>query len=391
MTLTPVQTPARLVHVAPDITPASGSSHTAIPRLCGLLARSGFDVELLTTHSHDAPPHREERDGCRIVSGPRNRLTAGLGASDWLLAEAGRLLGDAGLLHVHGMWRLCAVDALQWAHGRKLSTVLSPMGNLAPSALRQSRFRKMAFWHLWQARALRGVTCYHATSELEHDHLRALGIRQPIAVIPLGVDIPDLLPRKPAGSASRTVLFLGRVSPIKNLPALIRAWREVQGEVGEARLRIVGPDDRGHVGALRRLADELGAQRVTFEHGAWDRDRDRAYQEADIVVLPSLCESYGLVVAEALAQARPVIASTGAPWQALQREGCGWWVEPTPAAIAQALREALGEADERLVAMGSRGRKLAERDLGWESCMARFDALYRWILGGGAVPDFVST
>lgn len=161
--------------------------------------------------------------------------------------------------------------------------------------------------------------------------------------------------------------------------------------MGDARLRIVGPDDRGHPAALRRLADELGVQRIAFEHGAWDRDGDLAYQSAHILVLPSFCESYGLVVAEALAQARPVIASTGAPWQALQREGCGWWVEPTPVAIAQSLREALGEPDERLAEMGSKGRMLAESELRWQSCIARFEALYRWILRAGAVPDFVST
>jgi glycosyltransferase involved in cell wall biosynthesis len=109
-----------------------------------------------------------------------------------------------------------------------------------------------------------------------------------------------------------------------------------------------------------------------------------------VVVLPSLSESFGLVVAEALAAGRPAIATTGSPWRKLVEEHCGWYVEPTVAALAGAIREALSLPADQLAAMGRNGRRLAERELAWSRVIPRFERMYEWVGRGGAVPEFVS-
>lgn len=381
----------RIVHVTADVIPELGSAYTAIPRLCGLLRSPELDVELLTTHEPGTAPRTEHRNGFPASTFPKDRWGAAIGKSGAMSAELKRMAGQSALLHVHGLWRLCSVDALHIARRRGLPAILSPMGAFAPAALRHSRFRKLAFWHGLQKSSLRGVACFHATSDAELDDIRAMGIRGPVAVIPLGVDTPAIAPVQSAASPSRTVLFLGRISPIKNLLSLMSAWRSIQARFPDARLRIVGPDDRGHVETVRRAIESSGAARVSIEPGVWGAERDEAYAQSDVVVLPSYSESFGLVVAEALAAGRPVIASTGSPWQLLERESCGWWVDPTAGALAGAMADALSLPPRELGEMGSRGRQLAERELGWSSRLPSFLRMYQWVLGGGSPPEFVST
>jgi len=86
---------------------------------------------------------------------------------------------------------------------------------------------------------------------------------------------------------------------------------------------------------------------------------------ADVFVLPSYSENFGIVVAEAMAWGRPVIASTGTPWKEIADVGAGWWVKPEEDALAQALHEALGKGREQLDAMGTKGRALVERRYTW--------------------------
>jgi glycosyltransferase involved in cell wall biosynthesis len=298
---------------------------------------------------------------------------------------------QADLLHIHGLWRFDIVEALRVARSHGVPTVVSPMGSFAPPAMRLSGVRKRAFWQMFLSRALRGSACFHATSLAEHDDMRDFGIRQPIAVIPLAVEAPHGAAWEPPGRGPGDVLFLGRIAPIKNLVSLVRAWSRVQSAFPDARLRILGPDERGHRRDLLREIARTGVRGVTVEPGAWGAARDRAFRAADLVVLPSLSESFGLVVAEALAAGRPAIATRHSPWQLLEMHRCGWSVDPTPEGIARALNEALALPGDELAAMGMNGRRLAESAFSWPRVTARFAAMYEWVLGGGPVPEFVST
>ena len=266
----------------------------------------------------------------------------GLRCSSGLVRALHELAPKADLIHDHGLWLMPNVDAGRAALRARKPFIVAPRGMLGPAALAFSRTKKRIVWALLQGDVVRRASCIHATSEQEHDEIRNFGLKNPIAIIPNGIDLPELDSHSTAANDfGRIVLSLGRIHPKKGLDRLVRAWAHLESAHPEWRLRIIGPDELGHAGELAALAAELKTQRVSIEGSVAGDAKTAAYREAELFVLPSLNENFALTVAEALAAGTPVIATKGAPWHGLAREGCGWWidhgVEPLVAALAKAM------------------------------------------------------
>ena len=102
---------------------------------------------------------------------------------------------------------------------------------------------------------------------------------------------------------------------------------------------------------------------------------------ADVFVLPSYSENFGIVVAEAMSWGRPVIASTGTPWKEVADVGAGWWIKPEEAELVKAMQEALGKRPEELQAMGAKGRALVAERYTWAAPAAKLVTAYSVLTG----------
>jgi glycosyltransferase involved in cell wall biosynthesis len=114
-----------------------------------------------------------------------------------------------------------------------------------------------------------------------------------------------------------------------------------------------------------------------------------AYREADLFVLPTLNENFAISVAEALAAGTPVIATKGAPWHGLEREGCGWWIDHGVEPLVAALTKAMTMRPGVLQKMGAKGREWMARDFSWDRVARDMLDVYRWLASGGEVPSTV--
>jgi glycosyltransferase involved in cell wall biosynthesis len=268
--------------------------------------------------------------------------------------------------------------------------IVAPRGMLGPAALAFSRTKKRIVWALLQGAVVRRASCIHATSEQEHDEIRDFGLKNPIAIIPNGIDIPKLdSGSRAANELGRIVLSLGRIHPKKGLDRLVRAWAQVESAHPEWRLRIVGPDELDHASELARLAVELKTHRVSIEGSLAGNAKIKAYRDADLFVLASLNENFAITVAEALAVGTPVIATRGAPWHGLAVEGCGWWIDHGVEPLAAALAEAMTMRREALQAMGKKGRVWMERDFSWDHVARDMLEVYHWLALHGNTPSTV--
>jgi len=300
---------------------------------------------------------------------------------------------EAHLFHTHGMWMMPNVYPARAASllGRPL--VLTPRGMLAPDALKFSRLQKSLFWQIVQKPSIKAVKCFHATAEQEYHEIRAFGLRQPVAVIPNGIDIPieesSYSDVTSASSCRPYILSLGRIHPKKGLDRLVTAWSRVERAFPAWELRIVGSSERGYREELVRLASQLAVKRIRFSEAIFGEEKNRLLRDAELFVLPTLNENFGMVVAESLVAGTPVISTKGAPWAGLQKHRCGWWIDQGVDAIVATLHVAMSLSVEDRFAMGARGRAWMENDFSWTGVSAKMAATYEWLIGGGDRPAWV--
>ena len=326
--------------------------------------------------------HRRSPAG--LLAGLTSRAFGFEGLVRSCVARSGKVI-----VHDNGVWLPANRQIVRAARRTGTPLVISPRGMLLKGALAIRQVKKRLAWLLYQRRDLAAAAMLHATSDSEAQELRELGARPPIAVVPNAVDAPANLKRPDREESSpRTLLFLSRLDPKKGLPLLVSAWSRVRP--AGWRVVIAGPDSRGHEKVIRKLVEESGvAGDFQFPGPISDGAKWSLLAAADLVVLPTRSENFGLVVVEALAAGTPVITTKGAPWAELRSHGCGWWIDLDETALVEALREATSINDVRRREMGERGRRLVRERYTWRAAAGQMNDAYEWLMTGGERPRHV--
>jgi poly(glycerol-phosphate) alpha-glucosyltransferase len=306
---------------------------------------------------------------------------------------------EAHVVHHHGLWMDSGAAALAASEARRIPLVLNPHGMLEPWALARSRWKKRVVGLLWQFRALRDAACIRVLCDAEAASARAFGLRQPLAVIPNGVDLAELEPlpprdaigaRFPGLHGRRRALVLSRLHPIKNLPALLRAWAGAGRALADWVLVVAGPDEVGHGAELRSLAADLGLERAVHFTGAlYGAAKLEALAGADLFVLPSFSEGLPVAALEAAACRIPMLLTPGCHLPDMAAAGAALAAEPTADALARGLIEAAGWSDAERRRRGEAARRLVEGAYTWDRCADAYLAVSRWLAEGGAPPGCV--
>lgn len=280
-------------------------------------------------------------------------------------------------IHLHGMWTPLLALAALIARKKKINLVVSPHGCLEPWALAYKHCKKWLALKSYQGAILRSASLFVATATQELESIRQLGLRQSIAIIPNGVDVGPL-PQRDVHKTIKTILFLSRINPKKGLLDLVESWAIVRRPGW--RIVIAGGDEEGYRAKVETLIRAKNLQSdfefVGFVDGL---HKQACFDAADIFILPTYSENFGIVVAEALANELPVISTTGAPWQDLVEHRCGWWVEPGVQGVSSALIKALECNPEELTEMGRRGRQLVIHKYSWEMIGSTALELSEWL------------
>jgi glycosyltransferase involved in cell wall biosynthesis len=382
----------RSVHVIAGLDSAHGGPSYTVPRLCQALVAAGVDAQLLSVAAAmgcDVEPEGESVR-CFPPDWASVPVVRQLRRSSGLTRALREVAPKVDVIHNHGLWLMPNVEAGRVALLAGKPFIVAPRGMLSSAALAFSPLKKRVVWALAQGDVVCRASCIHATSEQEYNEIRGFGLKNPIEILPNGIDVPELDRHSAAVTeVGRTILSLGRIHPKKGLDRLVRAWAKVEPAHPEWRLRIVGHDELDHARELAALAVELKTQRVSIEGPVAGDAKTAAYREADLFVLPTLNENFAITVAEALSFGTPVIATKGAPWRGLAREGCGWWIDHGVEPLAAALTNAMAIGPGALRAKGAKGRAWMSRDFSWERVAHDMRDLYRWLSSGGEVPSAV--
>ncbi len=297
------------------------------------------------------------------------------------------------LYHGHGIWDLPIHQMVKQANVKKIPYIISTRGMLDPSSLEKKKFKKNIALKVYQYKDLKEANCLHATAPVEVKNIRSLGLKNPIAMIPNGVNIsefPVALPEKE--NKPKKILFLSRIHPQKGVANLIEAWSLIKNEIKTNwSIEIVGNGDEKYINELNNIIKKLNlSNEISIKMPVYDAEKINIFRSANLFVLPTYSESFGIVIAEALASYTPVITTVGAPWEELETNNCGWWINIGVEPLKKALESAMQTDESELLQMGIRGRKLMESKYSMESVAKQMMELYNWILTNKNKPSFVN-
>jgi len=348
------------------------------------LVKRGHQVRVVTLHSTRRAAGWASPDGIEVHYLPW------LGTGTWQVPVGMSILsvaiGESDVVHGYGLYTLLCPAAAFLAERAGRPFVLEPLGMYRPRvrSLRAKQLYHLVFTSWMARRAARTI----ATSPGEREELAGLAEPGRLVLRRNGIDLEPFQALPPSSrfraahripDDDRLILYVGRISPIKNLEQLVKAFHDLSPR--RARLVLVGPAlEPGYARDLVNLIASLGLDgRVLMTGPLYGEEKLAALAAADLFVLPSLTESYGNAAAEAVAAGVPVLLTEtcGIAPQIHRRAGLA--VPLGVAALAEGMRVMLDEEELRGGLTSHRAEVIAE--LTWDEPLAQTEQLYQAVLG----------
>jgi glycosyltransferase involved in cell wall biosynthesis len=286
------------------------------------------------------------------------------------------------MVHHHALWLPSLGYAYEAARASACPLVISPRGMLSKYALKRARLKKWLATQFLHRGAMHGAAAWHATSSMEVEDIRAAGFTQPILNSANGIDLPPWnepadrdrwLERFPELAGKRILLFFSRLHSKKGVLPLLQMWSELQSKHRDWHLLLAGTPHEYDLAAVGAQVNRLGiGDRVTLADPA---DLAKPYRLAELYVLPTLSENFGLSIGEALGSATPVLTTTEAPWHKMNDLDCGRCVPL--ADFRNHLDQLLALDSPTLSAMGQRGSHWIAEEFSWQQKAAEMLDFYQ--------------
>jgi glycosyltransferase involved in cell wall biosynthesis len=373
----------RILHVVPSYYPAVryGGPILSVRSLAQAQARRGDDVHVYTTNvdgqkESNVPVAQPVDDSSvRVWYFP-----TGIGRRLYRSPEMARALWNNlrsfDVVHLHSVFLWPTSAAAHVARTFGVPYLLAPRGMLVRELIdRKSTLIKRAWIMLLDRRNVERAAAVHATSAVEAEEILALGLHpRAIVTVANGVEIPDQQAKAGTACRDRYILFLGRVNWKKGLDRLIPAMRQVSG----ARLLIAGNDEENYRPQLELLARQSGvADKLEFVGPVYGEDKWALVRGAEMLVLPSYSENFGIVALEAMACGCPVVLTSKVGMAGVVDEtGAGAVIDGPPEELGRAIAKLLANPDARRV-MGESGRRVARERFSWDAIACEMDQAYR--------------
>ena len=322
---------------------------------------------------------------------------ASFGFSPDLRKQLQALAQPRGIVHSHGLWMYPGWAARKAAVENNCRLLLSPHGMLEPWALARSSWKKKVAGYLFEYKNLEKAGCLHALCLPEAENFRRYGLKNPIAIIPNGVDLDEpassngaIFEKLPEFKGRRRILFLSRLHPKKGLGNLLQAWQKMAPDFKEWQLIIAGSGDPAYEKELKAFSGDLLADHsCVFVGQVQGEDKKQILAAADVFVLPSFSEGFSVAILEAAAAGLPVLLTPQCNFPQLARANAALEISTDAVGIEIGLRQFLEMTVEQRKTMGQHGRELIKKSYTWPAIAEQMCHLYDWMAGTVAMPDTV--
>jgi glycosyltransferase involved in cell wall biosynthesis len=378
----------RICHISSCFPPSRGGVETFVYNLSALMVERGHQVKVITSdRGTSSGKHREWINGIEVIRYPE-RLH--LFEAPIIPQIALHLLReDYDVLHVHGMVPTISDMALIISKFKRKPAILTY--HCDAETPRYGTLGKLAgrLYAAFAVLAIKTASMIVATtrSYAESSSVLSSALKK-IVIVPCGVDTKHFFPskkemvnRRKNQTRARYILYVGKLIHYKGVDVLIKAFERVSNSFASS-LMIIGDGDQRD--ELKQLTDNLKlTDQVTFAGGVPDESLPRYYQNSDLFVLPSLAsrrEAFGMVLLEAMACGKPVVASSiPGVCEVVENEETGLLAPPgSPEKLAQAILKLLGT--DRLSEMGSYARSVIEKKYDWSVIAERYEGFYKSLI-----------
>lgn len=373
----------KVLQIVPSISLVYGGPSQMVLGLSEALANQGIDVTILTTNSNgdagqlplDVPlgiPIQQK--GYQIIyfpCSPFRRYKFSLDLLKWLINHA----SNYDIAHIHALFSPISTAAATVARYCQLPYIMRPLGTLDPADLQKKKLLKKIYGNCLERANLLGSVAVHFTTEQEAKISHRYGVKTNDLVIPLGVNLPDYFPpvghtRQQLGIANDVplVLFMSRIDPKKGLELLLESAEKLVKKGVEFKLVIAGsnPQDPIYEKKIQeKITNSCLAKQTTITGFVQGELKLGLLQDADLFVLPSYYENFGIAVAEAMAVGTPVVISQGVYiWPDVQKAAAGWVTSMDIEDLTNTLEEAIFNQNERQK-RGQNARELVVKNYLW--------------------------
>lgn len=374
----------RILQIVPSISLVYGGPSQMVLGLSAALATCGAEVTVLTTDSNgdagqpplDVPLDKPvEQDGYQVRyfrCSPFRRYKFSVELLCWLYDRA----KEFDIAHIHALFSPVSSLSAAIARHQKLPYLMRPLGTLDPADLRKKQQLKKIYIALLERPNLAKAAAIHFTSHQEAEVSERFGLSTKDVIIPLGVQLQEFPPlgfarnelKIPSGVP--LLLYMSRIDPKKGLDLLIPALEKLLDEGLEFHFILAGsnPQDPQYERQIQeRIQGSSLGKRTTIAGFVSGTLKAGLLQDADLFVLPSYYENFGIAVAEAMAAGTPVVISDGVYiWEEVRQAEAGWVCSCNIEDLSAKLRLALAEAEE-LRRRGDRARDYALYHYSWQA------------------------
>lgn len=384
----------RILQIVPSISLVYGGPSQMVLGLSAALAREGVEVTILTTNSNgdrgqaplDVPLDRPvNQNGYQIryfACSPFRRYKFSLDLLLWLSKHA----SEYDIAHIHALFSPVSSLAATIARSKNLPYILRPLGTLDPADLQKKRFLKQIYAALLEKPNIAGSAAIHFTSNQEANISERFGVSTRDLVIPLGVTASlrtEVLTTNSSKSEIPQILFMSRIDPKKGLNLLIPALENLLAEGIDFQFILAGgnPQDPDYEAKIKSQIVNSPLKSHTIVTGFVTGDRKASLlQNADLLVLPSYYENFGIAVAEAMVAGLPVVISNQVYiWEDIQKAEAGWVCSLTVESLTEMLRLALRDKDER-THRGLNAKNYALKEYSWDAIAKQTIQAYQTII-----------
>jgi glycosyltransferase involved in cell wall biosynthesis len=389
----------KILHVTPSYFPAIqfGGPIQSVHLLNKTLVSKGVEVDVFTTNAGIENNKDYSCTKWSILDGVKVKYFPYYGYihynfSPQLWKMLKSKVSQYDLVHITAVWNFPVWAAARACQQAGIPYIISPRGTIYPEtiALKSSHFKKFYYRFIAKQCLNLAATIHYTAKDEKYKVEASLKLAARGIIIPNGIDLSEFAEVNksrhfneffPEIKGKKYILFLSRINQKKGLNLLVEAFATLTAKFPELYLVIAGPDNEGYGTIIKTMLAEKGVLQQTFFTGLLNGEKKiAAYRDAELFVLPSYSENFGMSVVEAMACGTAVIVSEQVGISPdIQAQEAGLVVKTNPNSISESIALLLENTYLKKKIAGN-GRQMANNYYNIHAVASKFIEQYKSII-----------